>query len=279
MRRIKFKQEKTYAHKVLCQLYNEKPFTVTLDDGNNASGSLDEKLSKGLIEGHPFIMWENVRGLINSQMAESAIRGTGTVPCRIPYMAPVEIPTDKVIWLLSSNKADVTPDLSARSLITRLRKQTKGYRFRKIRQQSRPVERSQVQLLFLSFLCFLVIRHGSRKGRPRTSDRRHDFSEACQVLDWIVQNVFKCSPLLDDHENEQSRISNPLLNWLRDVALAVEKEKKLEICSERVKLPKFAPITRFLSRIASPRTRMEQYEIRPSEGSSKISLKTCRSFL
>jgi hypothetical protein len=224
----KIQTGKTYGHKVLCQLYNERPFTLTLDDGNNAAGSHDEKLSKGLIEGHPFIMWENVRGLLNSQMAESAIRGTGTVPCRIPYMAPVEIPTDKVVWLLSSNKADVTPDLSARALITRLRKQTKDYKFRKFPGGRDLLSEVEFNGAFYLSCILAVVRTWFEAGCPATNDCRHDFRGACQVLDWIVQKVFNLAPLLDDHEAEQERIANPLLNWLRDVALAVEKEKKLE---------------------------------------------------
>jgi hypothetical protein len=224
----KIQTGKTYGHKVLCQLYNERPFTLTLDDGNNASGSHDKKLSKGLIEGHPFIMWENVRGLLNSQMAESAIRGTGTVPCRIPYMAPVEITTDKVIWLLSSNKADVTADLSARALVTRLRKQTKGYKFRKFPDGRDLLSEVEFNGAFYLSCILAIVRNWFEAGCPATDDCRHDFRGACQVLDWIVQKVFNLAPLLDDHEAEQERIANPLLNWLRDVALAVEKDKKLE---------------------------------------------------
>ena len=223
----KIQTGKTYAHKVLCQLYNEKPFTLTLDDKNNGSGSHDEKLSKALIEAHPFIMWENVRGLLNSQMAESAIRGTGTVLCRIPYMAPVEIPTDKVMWLLSSNKADVTSDLSARSLITRLRKQIKGYKFKKFGNDRDLLSEVEYNGAFYLSCILSVVRNWFEAGRPTTDDCRHDFRGACQVLDWIVQKVFNLAPILDDHEAEQERISNPLLNWLRDVALATEKENKL----------------------------------------------------
>jgi hypothetical protein len=77
--------------------------------------------------------------------------------------------------------------------------------------------------------CILsIVRAWFERGCPRTSERRHDFTEACQALDWIVQHIFQLAPLLDDHQNEQERISNPLLNWLRDLALLVEKSEKLE---------------------------------------------------
>jgi hypothetical protein len=56
----------------------------------------------------------------------------------------------------------------------------------------------------------------------------HDFREWCQALDWIVQNLFQLPPLMDGHDAEQARISNPFLGWLREVALAVEKTGRLD---------------------------------------------------
>jgi hypothetical protein len=41
-------------------------------------------------------------------------------------------------------------------------------------------------------------------------------------MDWIVQNIFSTPPLLDGHREEQARTANPALQWLRDVALAVQ---------------------------------------------------------
>jgi hypothetical protein len=49
-----------------------------------------------------------------------------------------------------------------------------------------------------------------------------------RLLDWIIQNFFEVPPLLDDHQTEQTRVANPLLNWLRNVALLVEKKLKLQ---------------------------------------------------
>lgn len=219
---------KTYGHKVLCKIYNERPFAITLNDERNALGSHDEKLSKGLIEAHPFIMWENARGLVGSQLAESAIRGTGTVTCRIAYMAPIEVETDKFMWLLSSNKASVTPDLAARSLITRMRKQPDSYQYQVFGDGHDLLQEVGIRCSYYLSCILAIISEWVKKGRPHTNDRRHDFTEACQALDWIIQNTFNLAPLLDDHQVEQDRISNPLLNWLRDIALIIEKNKKLE---------------------------------------------------
>jgi len=181
-----------------------------------------------LIDARPFIMWENARGLVDSQLAESALRGTGSVTCRIPYMAPIEVPTTKTIWLLSSNKAAATDDLAERSLISRMRKQPDSYQF-KVFGDGRDLLQEVAHKCPYYLSCVLaIIREWMTKGRPRTTERRHAFTEVCQSLDWIVQNILKCAPLLDDHENEQHRVSNPLINWVRDVAITVEKNEKLD---------------------------------------------------
>jgi hypothetical protein len=65
-------------------------------------------------------------------------------------------------------------------------------------------------------------------GKPRTQDTRHDFRDWCQVMDWIVQNVFGLAPLMNGHQSAQERVSNPALGFLRALALAVEAEGKLD---------------------------------------------------
>jgi hypothetical protein len=40
----------------------------------------------------------------------------------------------------------------------------------------------------------------------------------------LFKTFLNSPPLLDDHQTEQTRVTNPLLNWLRDVALLVEKK-------------------------------------------------------
>ena len=143
-----------------------------------------------MIEAHPFIMWENARGLVSSQLAESAIRGTGTVTCRIPYMAPVEVATDKFMWLLSSNKANITPDLAARALITRMLKQPTSHKYRVFdggRDLLKEVRQNSTHYLS----CILtIVSEWVDKGKPRTDDRRHDFRAVCQALDWIIRHIF-----------------------------------------------------------------------------------------
>jgi len=40
-------------------------------------------------------------------------------------------------------------------------------------------------------------------------------------MDWIVQHLFDAPPLLEGHQEQQARVANPALQWLRDIAVAV----------------------------------------------------------
>jgi hypothetical protein len=217
---------KTYRQKLVSRLYGERPFVINKSEDNFGVGSLDERISEGLIAGYPFLMLENIRGSVKSQLLESAIRGEGSVSCRRAYSRTVQVETDLVCWMLSSNKAESTADLANRSIIVRIRKQPKGFNFRKYPEGDLLAHVETRCDEYLS--CVLaVLREWHAKGRPRTDDIRHDFREWCQTLDWIVQNIFGLPPLLDGHRNEQDRLSNPDLNWLREVCLCVERDNEI----------------------------------------------------
>ena len=169
--------------------------------------------------------------------------GTGSVICRIAYTPPIAVETHKFMWLLSSNKASVTPDLAARALITRMRKQPDSHKFHEFEGGRDLLKEVQHNCPYYLSCILSIIRAWFSQGCPRSNDRRHDFSEACQALDWIIQNIFKLPPLLDDHQAEQARVANPLLNWLRDVALLVEKNSTSKNGFAQAKSLLFVPIT------------------------------------
>jgi len=217
---------KTYRQKVNCALYGETPYILNKNEDSGV-GSLDERISEGLISGKPFLMIENLRFPIRSQLLESALRGVGSVQARGAYSRPVQVDTNRICWMLSSNKAESTPDLANRSIITRIRKQPGSYSFKTFDEGDLLRHVRAKSDYYLS--CILsVLRFWHSLGKLRTDDTRHDFREWCQTLDWIIQEIFGCAPLLDGHRGEQLRISNPDLNWLREVGLCTEKSGKLE---------------------------------------------------
>jgi hypothetical protein len=217
---------KSYRQKVIAQLYGEDPFVITKQEEVGV-GSMDERISSALLSGRAFVILENVRKQVNSQLLEAILRGQGYVSVRAAYSRVQMISTSGVVWMLSSNRAETTPDLANRSIITRIRKRPEGYLFKKFKEGDLLAHVKANSGYYLS--CILtVLNTWVRNGKPRTDDTRHDFREWCQSLDWIVQKVFKLPPLLDGHRSEQERISNPDLNFLREVALIADKAGRLD---------------------------------------------------
>jgi len=213
---------KTFRMKLICLLYGERPFVVVLpSELKKGVGSLDESLSEALLSGAPFIALDNLRGEISNQLLESAIRGEGKVAVRRSYSRTTQIETDHVYWLATSNKAQTTPDLANRSIITRLRKRPWDFRFREYKGTDLLTHVERHGDFYVSCV-FAVIREWYDRGKQRTEATGHDFREWSQTLDWIVQNIFKLPALLEGHRSEQLRISSTGLSFLRDVALAVD---------------------------------------------------------
>jgi hypothetical protein len=216
---------KTYRQKLVCAIYGERPHVIARRE--NGVGSLDESISSALSSGRPFILFENVRGFLDSQLLESAIRGHGHVGVRVPHRGEIQLSTENVCWQLSSNQASTTRDLANRSVITRIRKRPASYRYQ-VYPEGDLLAHVQANHGYYLSCVFTIAREWFKTGKPRTQEFRHDFREWCQVMDWIVQNLFKLPPLLDGHREEQERISNPYLNWLRDVAIAVDQAGRLD---------------------------------------------------
>jgi hypothetical protein len=214
---------KSFRMKLISQVYGERPFVVVLpSESKKGVGSLDESLSEALLSGRPFIVLENVRGEISSQLLESAIRGEGKVAVRRAYSRTTLIDTDHVCWMATSNRAQMTPDLAKRSIITRLRKRPMDASFRKYREGDLLKHVEAKSDYYLSCI-YAVIREWHARRKPRTQEQRHDFREWSQTVDWILQKIFKLSPLLEGHCTEQLRISSVGLSFLRDVALVIQK--------------------------------------------------------
>jgi hypothetical protein len=214
---------KTFRMKLISLLYGERPFVVVLpSESKKGVGSFDESLSEALLSGAPFIALDNLRGEISNQLLESALRGEGKVAVRRSYSRTTQIETDHVYWMATSNKAQTTPDLANRSIITRLRKRPWNFQFREYEGADLLTYIEKHSDYHLSCV-FSVIREWYDCGKQRTDETGHDFREWSQTLDWIVQNIFELPPLLDGHRDEQLRIASPGLSFLRELAFVVHK--------------------------------------------------------
>jgi hypothetical protein len=107
-------------------------------------------------------------------------------------------------------------------MITRLIKQPAGYPFKTYAEGGliQHVQRNQGHYLGC---VFAIVKHWHAAGKPALPTQ-HSFVEWIGTLDWIVQRVFKLSPLLAGHAEAVARVTNPGLSWLRGVALQVIAE-------------------------------------------------------
>lgn len=213
---------KGFRNKITAALYRQTVRTVTQRKGG--VGSLEETFSSALIAGANFIALDNIRGKVDSPAIESFLT-EDRYAARVPYSGDVEIDPKCIVLMMTSNRAEITPDMANRSNCTRLLKQEPGYEFAKY-PEGDILDRIRANQPRYLGAVFAVIREWHRRGKPRSHETRHDFRRWAQTLGWIVQNIFDAVPLLDGHAETKARMTNPALTWLRDVALAVVRAKR-----------------------------------------------------
>jgi hypothetical protein len=216
---------KTLRLQIVQAIYDEQPYIIINRTGG--VGSIDESVSSALVTAKAFIIVDNFRGTINSQILESCLRGLGHVGARIPHHGEQQVPTGHVNWQLSSNGLDGPLDFANRTIISRIQKHDQDYEFHDWPEGSLLAHIKANQPTYLGAVFELLL-EWDKAGRPTTKENQHDFREWCQALDWIVQNYLLLPRLLEGHTEELLRISSPALSWLRQVALAIERLKRLD---------------------------------------------------
>jgi hypothetical protein len=215
---------KTFRLKLICAIYGETPYVIANREGG--VGSLDESISTALLAGIPFILFENFRGHMNSQLVESCLRGTGIVPARIPHRGEAQVSTSHINWQLSSNGIEATRDFVNRAVINRISKRPDGYAFASYAEGNILAHIKANQPKYQGAI-FRIIKQWFDEGCCRTGESRHDMVEWAQTLDWIVK-LFGLPSLLDGHTEEVLRVSDPALSWLRQIGIVVENDKRLD---------------------------------------------------
>lgn len=209
---------KTYRQKMVAALYGEKVSPVP--EKKNGVGSIDEFFMERLVAGRPFIQFDNFRGRLDSPTLEAFFTCESNFPCRIAGLRSIDVDPTRFFILLSSNGVDTTRDFANRASIIRIRKRH-GVTFKDTLGEIR------ARHPYYLGAVFAVVKAWHAAGKPRTLDTRHDFRTWAQPLDWIVQNIFQAAPLMDGHQQAQERVSNPVMNWLRAIALEVDRQGQL----------------------------------------------------
>jgi hypothetical protein len=159
-------------------------------------------------------------------MLEAIITTPESVPVRLPHAAEQIIDASTVTIQLSSNGVDTTADMANRSCIIRIRKQT-GKQWTPWPEGDLLAHVRANQHYYLGCV-FSIIKKWINDGKPKTNTTEHDMRQWAQSMDWIVQNIFECKPLLDGHQAIQKAVSNPQFTWLRDVCIQADADGKLD---------------------------------------------------
>jgi hypothetical protein len=220
---------KSYRTEIISEVYGEIPFFITSSsEKTKGVGSQSEDISGAVMSGKGIVIFDNMRGVLDSPLLESAVRGGRMIQARVPHIEGKQLATDHIIWMATSNQAQTTPDLANRSVITRLRKQKPGYKFKMYNGLSL-LEYVKKGRGYILSCIFAVVREWHRKGKPINPVTEHDFREWCGAMDWIVQSLFHLPPLLEGHRAEQSRLSSPGRSLVRDICVTANKKGKLGI--------------------------------------------------
>ena len=192
---------------------------------NGGVGSIDEDISAKLISGSTMIVLDNLRGKLDSMMLESLLTADGTVSVRAAYSKNTEIDPSTVSFMATSNGVTLTRDQTNRVYTVRLRKQSAGYPFHCFSEGYLKEHILANRERYLGAV-YAVLREWINCGKSLTNESRHPFREWTQCMDWIVQNLFKSAPLMDDYEEVKSRQSDPAMNFLRELAIWVLRERE-----------------------------------------------------
>lgn len=213
---------KGYRAKLVASVYGTVPKSVTQKKSN--SGSMEESFDKHLISGATFISWDNLKGTIDYPSLESYMTEE-TYLARIPYSPPVEIDPRRTIICATTNKAQLTIDLANRSSVVRIRKRPDDFAYRQYPEGSIEQHLAANRSKFLGAV-FRIVREWHSRGKPAIGRADHDFRRWACVLGWIVENILGAAPLMSGHREVQRRTATPALNWLRDVAIEVRKQRQ-----------------------------------------------------
>ncbi len=211
---------KTFRHKIIAAIYNENLSIITNRKGG--VGSVDESFNQSLVNGSPFLQLENFRGKVDSQHIEAFMTAEGRFDARIPHVGNVEIDPSKYFLFLTSNGVESTRDFANRSSICRIKKQPSDYKFKEYPEGDLLTHIKKNQPFYLGCV-FAVIQEWHAKGKIKKQPPQHDFRDWASTLRAVTEDILGLAPLMDGHLLAQVRVSNPSLNFVRNLCLAMEQ--------------------------------------------------------
>jgi len=218
-------QGKGYRNKLTAGVYGGRSLYVI--NKTTEVGGLDEAVSRALLSGHALIAIDNVRGRVDSPKLESALT-EDYLDCRTAYAEGKNVCASNRHYMLTSNKAEFTSDLSARSCFVRIHRDPGRW---KTYAEGEILNHVRARWQYYLACVYAVILEWDRRGRPSDSVacKMHSYHVWAGVVSWICQELFAMQPPLIGNQVLQVEVSSPNLVWLRDLAIKVQRAGKLDI--------------------------------------------------
>ena len=214
---------KGFRNRITAAIYGQE--VLTINQAKRGVGGMEETFDTAVSRGVNFICLDNMKGTIDSPKIESFLR-EARYQARPPYSAPIDIDPRMTLVMMTSNKADITIDLANRASCVKLKKHSVGHQHKRYPSGDVLTHIQANQPRYLGAV-FAVIRAWHAAGKPLSQDTRHDFREWLQTMDSVVQGFAGGQPIMQGHLATLERMTNPTLNWLRDVMLLMKDCDKL----------------------------------------------------
>lgn len=215
-----------YFVKTLCAIYNEEAPEFVTQRGEGGVGSDRETFETALTRGRPFVCFDNWKGMLAIQSAESAMT-EDRVPCRVPGVASVNIDPRRIYFVMTSNGATFTVDMANRAYPIQMKKRPDKladgtplpWRTWDGRYLLEHVRANQP---FILGCVWSIVRRWYELGKPTyTGPKRHDFDGWERAIVYIATNMLGLSDPLASNRELQRSLSSSSETWVRSAALAV----------------------------------------------------------
>lgn len=211
---------------LMAAIFNLEISYVPKHEGRGAGGQ-DESFYAALDRGNPVVLFDNWRGKLSSEALEMFMTcRSGMFPIRLPYKEYRGVDPRYYTLAMTSNGCELTNDQANRTVFIRLRKQPEGYRFPDY-PEGNLLEHVRANWKKYLAAVYAIGAEWINQGCKRTNVSYNGFTGWARSMDWIVREIFKLPPLLENMEEEKRRVTSPDMTFLRQLAIAVAARKKL----------------------------------------------------
>ncbi|MEI8291742.1 MAG: hypothetical protein WCH99_19925 [Verrucomicrobiota bacterium] len=211
---------------LMAAIFNLEISYVPKHEGRGAGGQ-DESFYAALDRGNPVVLFDNWRGKLSSEALEMFMTcRSGMFPIRLPYKEYRGVDPRYYTLAMTSNGCELTNDQANRTVFIRLRKQPEGYHFTDY-PEGGLLEHVRANWKKYLAAVYAIGAEWINQGCKRTNVSYNGFTGWARSMDWIVQEIFKLPPLLENMEEEKRRVTSPDMTFLRQLAIAVASRKKL----------------------------------------------------